>query len=315
MPEEFVNHGAQPGRKNSDYAVAGGVGVIFWENKNDSGNWDQDIPTNESQYDPSGPGRDRFNCITQACHNRAENIMGFDIRNGIMPKSHEQWLRDNGYFDDNGKINCSERFNSIRNGTIPGWGNYVYVVLDDARKRSGLIPARMLPDVPSMSNAEYYNEGAIIQAMVDMGQEFLKRFALPWEWIGTNLDDVKKHLKQTPLLVTIPGHEIVEIQNLEALMRINDSYPPYIKNMNQSVVTDVAKQIIQYIINPNEPMDKTVVFGKRGTPLRAILQEENWQGFADVESYNKHIEGTEVKLLWLDAEEFDKLVIKDVIKK
>lgn len=313
MPEEFVNHGALPGRKPSDYAVVGGIGALPWENVNNNGQWESDVPTHEPQYDPGSGGKDRYNCVTQACHNAIENRMMFDIRTGRMPKSNEDWLRANGYFDDAGKINFSERFNSIRNGTIPGVGNWVYVVLDDARN-SGLIPARMMPDTPSMTNDEYYREGAITQQMVDMGKEFKRRFGLPWEWIGTVVSDVQRHLKQMPLLVTIPGHEIVEIQNLTQLMRINDSYPPYIYNRNQNQSTDIAKQIIQYLI-VNEPMDKTVVFGKRGTPLRAILQEENWQGFADVESYNKHVEGTQVVLVWLEAAEFDKLIIKDVIKK
>lgn len=313
MPKPFINRGALAGRKPADYAIVGGIGALPWQNKNDSGLWEQDAPTNEPQFDPASPGKDRFNCVTQADHNTIENQMMFDLRNGLMPQSHEQWLRDNGYFDANGKINFSERFNSIRNNTIPGVGNYVYVVLDDARN-SGLIPASMLPDVPSMSNAEYYNPAAITQAMLDMGQEFKKRFALPWEWIGTVVADIQKHLKHAPLLTTIPGHEIVEIQNLNDLMRVNDSYPPWIYNEPQNNATDVAKQLVQYIIN-DEVMDKTIVFGKRNTPLRAILQEEAWIGFADVDSYNKHVAGTQVVLLWLDAAEFDKLPIKDVIKK
>lgn len=310
---DFINHGALPGRKPSDYAVVAGVGALPFEIVNLTGAWEDDVPTNEPQYDPAGYGKDRFNCVTQASHNQKENIMMFDIRTGRMPKEHEQWLRDNGYFDDNGKLNFSERFNSVLNGTIANWGNYVYAVLDHDRN-VGLIPARMLPDIPGMPTSEYYNPAVLTPAMYAMAAEFKKRFYLPWEWIGTVLADIQKHLKQAPLLVTIPGHEVVEIRNLNDLMRINDSYPAYVKDMPQANVTDVAKQLVQYIIN-NTPMDKTVVFAKRGTPLRAVLQEENWMGFADPESYEKHVAGTQVVLLWLDAAEFDKLVIKDVIKK
>lgn len=291
----MVNHGVFEGRNPNGKDFVGGT--LPYEIVVDSGNHLPWIPTNEPQFGGL-PNTERFNCVTQAHHNNIENIMMRDIALGRMPKEHEQWLRDNGYFDDNGKINFSERFNAILNGTI--WndpngnnGNWVWKVCEDGRKISGLIPARMLPDVPTMQNAEYYNSAVITAQMRAMGQEFIKRFYLPYEWIGANITDIQKHLKQAPLMVTQPGHEVVGVNHKPTVVVVNDSYSPYIRDLSYLSVTDVMKVLVQYInINQEKPMrlilDNGTAFivGRKGKKV----------GLADQGLYQvlKDIDGEEV---------------------
>src|SRR5689334_5708706 len=107
MSEELINHGVFEGRNpNGKDFVAG---TLTYEIVIPDGNHLPYIPTNEPQS--AGPGTERYNCVTQAHHNCIENTMMRDIALGRMPKTHQEWLRKNGYFDDNGKVNFSENFN------------------------------------------------------------------------------------------------------------------------------------------------------------------------------------------------------------
>lgn len=248
-------HGALPGRKIGDYSAEQLPYEVVWP----SGDYSKWVPTNEPQSVPFTPNTDRFNCVTQAHHNAIENILMRDIELGRMPATHKKWLEDNGYFDDNGKINFSESYNSVRNGTIPGTGNYVFTVCEDGRVVSGLIPQRMLPDIPSMLNDQYYNPRRITAEMVNKGLEFLTWFQLPYGWVGTKASDIRYHLKQAPLMVTRPGHEIVGIKEKSSLIvTVNDSYDPFIKDLAISQVADVMKVLVLYVLKKGKSMAEVI---------------------------------------------------------
>lgn len=252
--DEFVNHGALIGRKGTDYIG----GTLPYEVVVSDGDHTQWVPTNESQTGVPATGTDRFNCVTQAHHNTIENQMNRDIQMGRMPATHVAWLAQKGYMDGNNLVNFSERFSSLRNGTIPGVGNYLFTVAEDARMISGLIPQIMLPDDPQMPNTEYYNMNVITPEMLAMGKEFLSMFALPYEWVGTELADIQFHLKQCPLQIVIPGHSIVEIRNMTSKMLINDSYSPFIKTKLQDSISDAMKVLVQYIIKEGVSMAEVI---------------------------------------------------------
>jgi hypothetical protein len=262
-----MNHGVLLGFNPSGKDFV--AGTLPYEVVIESGSHLKWIPTNEPQSYPA-PETERWNCVTQAHHNQVENIMMRDIELGRMPKTHEQWLRDSGYFDDNGKINFAEAFNSILNETV--WnnpdtsknGNYVWKVCEDGRKISGLIPARMLPDVPSMKNAEYYNRSRITPEMIAIGQEFMKWFNLPYEWQGVEPAEIRKQLKQVPLMITQPGHEVVGVNHKPTAIVTNDSYDPYIKDLPYTGVNYVMKVLVNYL--EREPMSNVIFVHKEGTP-------------------------------------------------
>lgn len=277
----FQNHGVIEGRFETDYLA----GDLDYEVVLETGDHRPYLPTEEPQSVPGVSGTERYNCVTQGVHSTKEIILEEDIALGRMPKQHERWLRDNGYFDDNGNINFSERFNSVQNGTVwndPGGnnGNYVSRVCQNDRE-VGLIPAKMLPDIPSMQNSEYYNNSCITPEMVSMGKEFLKRFQQPYGWVGTDRDEIKKHLKQAPLAVTRPGHEIVGIDDKAGTiyLTILDSYKPFVKDLPYSRITDVMKLLIKYV--PFKETQTMVGYKKVGDPTTYVGLGNNLIPVAD----------------------------------
>ncbi len=249
---ETINHGVIYGRNplGTDYLAA----ELPYEIVVPSGDHTPWVPTNESQT--GGAGTDRYNCVTQAHHNCIENTLMRDIAMGRMPQTHIDWLRANGYFDANGKVNFSERFNSITNETIPGVGNYVWKVCEDGRT-VGLIPQSMLPDIPTMPTVEYYNKSVITAAMRAKAKEFLTWFVLPYGWVGNTSDAIDYHLKDVSLMVTKPGHEIVGVKRQSvSYLKINDSYNPYLKDLQYNRISDVMKVKVQYIIKQGVSMAK-----------------------------------------------------------
>lgn len=316
MPDEIhqMNHGVLLGRNPSDFVA----GTLPYEIVITNGDHLPYTPTNEPQSGIPYSLTERYNCVTQAHHNTVENIMMRDIELSRIPTSHQEWLKDNGYFDDTGKINFSENFNSIRNGTV--WndpdpnkrGNYVWKVCEDARKTSGLIPQRMLPDVPNMSNTEYYNPIRITQQMIDLGQQFLERFALPYEWIGNAQQDINTHLKQAPLMVTKPGHEVVGVKHkTTTYLTINDSYNPFIKDLAYAKVTDVMKVLVNYLGVPMFPIKKVKLNGSHGVAIITpnmvnitLAEDENeWRSYSKPDSYGIHSINADGETDWtVDAE-------------
>lgn len=242
MPEEinFVNHGVLLGHRPTDFAG----GTLPYVIKRPDGNWRENTPTPETQW--GSPGGDKMNCVTQSGHNVLETIFDFDIKTGVMPKIHQDWLRSKGYFDANEKINCSEKFSAILNGTTKD-GNWIYIVWDHIRKLSGVIPEAMLPSDSSEAWDVYYNRQQITQAMIDLGIEFTKWFEVKYEYTAFDPDNLKKELKAGPLQVIIPGHAIEELSNEDQVDNIFDSYPPYFKQLPHQNLVSAYKIIINYI--------------------------------------------------------------------
>jgi len=320
MDEENINHGVFPGRNpNGKDFVAG---TLPYEVVVEDGNHKPWVPTFEAQSSIPRATTERYNCVTQAHHNCVENTVMRDIELGRIPAAHVKWLKDNGYFDDNGKLNVSERFNAIRNGTI--WndpdgnnGNWVWKVCEDGRKLSGLIPARMLPDIPEMPNAEYYDPSCITPEMVAMGQEWMKRFGLPYEWVSNDesngeilQDTVNYHLKQASLMVTRPGHEIVGVDHKNATyLTINDSYSPFIKDLAYTKVTDVMKVLVNYLPFKGESM---VGYKKVGNPTtyvavgNTLVPIADWKAFTD-------LGGSSESVIELSDEQFAKFLISSSV--
>lgn len=307
-PESFQNHGLiEGGHRPGDMIGA----ELPYEVIVPDGDHTQWVPTNEPQSVPFVPGTERFNCVTQAHHNAIENQMNRDIAMGRMPQTHVKWLQDHGYFDNNGLINFSERYSSIRNGTM--WsnpdpsknGNWVVAVTEEGYI-DGLIPAQMLPDNPNMLDVEYYDPTVITQQMINIGREFKQYFSLPYGWIGTSRADIEFHLLQAPLMVTRPGHEIVGIKDKTSLiLKINDSYDPYIKDLQYTRVTDVMKVLVQYIIKKEGVI---MVFHKvKGSPAIWQLINGVWVGFADQGSFDRYTAGHTFVVLEIDQAEFNKI--------
>jgi len=161
---------------------------------------------------------------------------------------HLEWLNEKGYLDINGKVNFSEKYNSILNKTAEYKGNWLYKVANDVRA-SGLIPQSMLPEKVDEDWDTYYDKTQITQEMLDMGKEFLTWFESLYEWIDdTSVENLMKQLQHAPIQIVIPNHAIVEIKSKGDLMNYYDSYNPFVREKPQNKVTSYLKLIINPVI-------------------------------------------------------------------
>jgi len=248
MENIFLEEGAFIGRKTTDFAG----GTLPFELRVSDSDWNkaQYLPTGEKQRGARG---DRLNCVTQSNHNSYELQLNQMIADNTIRYGHLAWLDRNGYIDSNGKVNFSEKFNSILNKTAEYKGNWLYKVADDVRL-NGLIPQSMLPEKIDEDWDTYYNPEQITPAMLKLGKEFLDWFELPYEWVDdTTINNLVKQLQHTPLQIVYANHAVAEIKNRGELMTYYDSYEPWVKNKTQSSARVFLKLIInQKIVLPEE---------------------------------------------------------------
>lgn len=200
----------------TDY-VAGGETGAMPQIALDTGDWRPHLPSDEKQIlIVNGQTVLETNaCVTFSGDNDMEIFGGFLIGKGAWPPALVQWLKDNGYFDDNGKINFSDRFTAKMSGTDPNGGNNLAKVWD-SRRNDGLVPESVWPMPIAEAQALiaagqgdkqhlqdlYYK--AIPQEVIDLGQEFKKRFQISYEWVawpgsGATVDTFRQALKVAPL--------------------------------------------------------------------------------------------------------------------
>lgn len=297
--KEIVNHGVLDLRRETDFAG----GTLPFEILNETAEWEQDVPTQEYQY---GPGGDKMNCVTQSLHNDFETLLNYRIRTGKLAVEHLKFLQDNGYFDANGKINFSDKFNSITNGTTPA-GNYGVVVADDARK-VGLIPQSMLPENIGDPWDKYYDPKQITPAMYAMGKKFLQHFSIAYEWVDMWIDKAAllKQLQQCPIQFYIPGHAIAGIGATLTTGKYFDTYNPFVKNIDRNGFTNGLKVVLTPIINPVKG-ENMVFFKIKGQPAIYEFVNGAFRGYDDPVSYQKDVNGKQVTIIELDEVEFKKL--------
>jgi len=239
----YTNRGVIEGQRDEDY-VAGIQSPLPYIVNVEGGNWRPYKPTPEFQ---TGSGLDRYNCVSQSGQNAIKMLLNEQISNNKISLTLYDWLKKNGYVDRYESVQFSVRFNTILNGTIPGRGNWLYKVGDDFRK-SGLIPEAMLLDDNTISVAEYFDKKVITQEMLDMGQEFLKRIQINYEWINDrSVEKLQYHLKQSPIQIVINKgtHAVAEILQEADIYKYWDSYTPNEKQYpNSSPPTSFLKYII-----------------------------------------------------------------------
>ena len=247
--QKFIDGGAFIGKRPTDFAG----GTLPFEVRVVDSDWNKEpyYPTGEKQFGING---DKLNCVTQSNHNDIELQLNQMIADNTIPVGHLDWLSQKGYLDSMGKVNTSEKFNSILNGTAQLRGNYLWRVADDARK-NGLIPQTMLPEVVDEDWDTYYNPDQITPEMMELGKEFITWFAISYEWITDHsLDNLVKQLQHAPIQIVFPNHAVVEIKSKQELLDYFDSYNPWVKERLQSSITAYLKLIINPIINDDTIM-------------------------------------------------------------
>ncbi len=160
----------------TDY-IAGAVSGIDYRIMNPTGIWP--TPIGESQIGKYG---DTYGCVTFSALNCIESTL---LYNGI-------------------NSNFSDRFTAKMSGTTQ-YGNYVQKVADSIR-HDGLVNEsdwswNPLGDNPRFTWEEFYKD--IPEDIQQRGQLFLQQYEVKYEWIPTDIESLKTHLKQAPLQIVI----------------------------------------------------------------------------------------------------------------
>ena len=183
---------------HQDYLLGGDNG-IFNEVLFKNGNCIEYLPSDERQK--------RYNLETFACASFApcnvlEIIFNCLIANNRLMDEDVEWLRDNGYFDEKGKINFSDRFIAKLSGTTRQGNTFKRPA--DTIRHLGLVPERQWDYPRNQYNKRlewdhYYQN--IPDSIIKVGEEFKKRFDLNYEIVFRN--DFKFALQYSPLVVGV----------------------------------------------------------------------------------------------------------------
>lgn len=170
--------------------------------------WKKYTSRAERQY---VPGFDTLSCTTFSALNDLEIIGNCKIEKKLFSDDNINWLKENGYFDDNGMLNFSDRFIAILSGTTM-LGNDV-ISVGNAIIKYGLIPEKDLPIGGSSWN-EYMDPKNISPAMLKKGKEFRSRFLPGYEWVWfsndatfdqNEVDALQEALLYAPVQIGIPS--------------------------------------------------------------------------------------------------------------
>ena len=240
-----VNHGVIIEKPEvSDFLL----GALEIERVNESGIWP--LPTGEKQ---KLNRFDSYACVTESATSSCESQLIWQLNNTYFPIFVRKWLEDNGYFDENGLCNFSDRYIAKLSGTIPNRGNTPKKVWD-AIRHYGLVPEKDWPVWEDMQQSEFYAE--VPQSVKDKGAEFLKYFDIQYEWMygaGTPTEahnlPFKKHFVQAPIQTITaccvpwsygiipacpsqPTHATLAVGITVSSLNILDSYEPFPKKLS-----------------------------------------------------------------------------------
>lgn len=260
--------------RETDYIAGNGNGVkvpVLLESRN----WIPFLSRSEVQH---GLYFDTMACVSFSALNCIEAILNLKIKLGLVHEDDLAWLKEKGYFDDNGRVNFSDRFTAKMSGTTEK-GNWLYRVGDSVHD-DGLVPETVWPyprdqRTPVFNRSNYYKE--IPQAVKDLGKEFLRRFQINYEWID-NPSSFYDNLKYSPIQVTLRAwgepdkfgvyqyvegklnHAVTKV-HVEKYRIIEDSYigasdPGYLKKLADNYT--LGYRGMRYIVTNKSPKEKEV---------------------------------------------------------
>lgn len=173
-----------------------------------SGDWRPWRPTDEWQRRrlDGELGYDTNSCVTFAGNNTLEAQLRYLLDAKKVPEPALRFLRENGYFDEDGFPNFSDWFGANTNGTTVN-GNDLGSFWDGVR-HNGLLPQSdgYKPNDFS-TNEEWLNKALITDAMRAKARRFLYFFDVRYEWCVLDQpgrwDLFQKHVKQAPLHIAV----------------------------------------------------------------------------------------------------------------
>lgn len=192
--------------------VAGAETGIAYEARNPSGDWEKYKPTDEWQrYFLNGIiGYDTLSCVTFSALRCVAMQIEWMIDTGKISGTALAFLRDNGYIDENGKVNFNEHYTAVMSGTTTN-GNTLTAVWDSIRK-DGVLPQKDGPSVNDFTTTAAWLAGPIPQTQIEKARKFLSLYGGPfqvaYEWAVLNQPGAWElfavHVKQAPLHIATP---------------------------------------------------------------------------------------------------------------
>src|SRR3990167_11334674 len=254
----------------------GAVSGIVHEDRLTIKDWRGFLPTDERQ---KFRDFDSFGCASFSCLNSIETQFRFLIKSNLLRAEDIQWLKDNGYFDEQGHINFSDRWLVVLSNTKPRVGNYLHAVWDAARK-FGLVPQGSVPFNENWTENQYYDKNDFPKEAYKLGLEFLKRFYVQYERVSTDDTSLKKALEQAPIQCGVatcqpweteqaihycglPANHAVILTRIDLVKFLFDSYLPYSKQLARAYKIDFAyKGVISPIVSVGGEKKEKFVFTK-----------------------------------------------------
>lgn len=302
--EHGVNMGVIIKVRPEDF-LAGAESSVIYRSVNPSGDWEVYNPTNEWQRrkDSNTLGYDTNSCITFSALNSVEMQITRLLEMGELTTVHRAQMQELGYFDENGKLNFSEWFSAIVNGTSVN-GNYLQAPWDSFRK-DGILPqidGKRVNDFKT--NEEWLDPAGITPEMRAKAKKFLDIFDVKYEWVTSGQPyqwkAMAKHLQHAPLHVVHPtcgnwNQKTGVVAVCEGVTRCNhatlvigqdwgkfhkdlDHYDPFVKKLAWDYYIPYA---IKGVITVKKPVVETpftyvykvnLRYGSAGTPEVHALQ-------------------------------------------
>jgi len=277
----------------------------------EDGNWTGFYSDGELQYSTY---YDSMACVSFSAIKVVSAIMNFRIRKGLINASNLKFLNDNGYINEKGDFDASERFTAKMSGTTSK-GNSGRKVWHSIR-HDGLIPQALWTwdrgrDIPQVQKYFdwFYNE--IPQRFKDIGKEFAKRFDILYEIVLMNEGNIKRAMQKSPIQLFIPtscpykktiqqycdgsiGHAVSLIDDREHYYALFDHY---IKQAGEKGNERYIRRVVKnYKFNPYGYVatieDKVIELHRK--PFDLIKQhgissiyfygmDKMWHGFGDMD--------------------------------
>jgi hypothetical protein len=206
-------------------------------------NWRERLPVYERQY-ARGKG---YYFDTQACVTFSGlSVIQMQFTKMHLPRPHFEFLRDNGYLNEEHKPDFSEKFNAILSNTTKEGNRFTTVAR--SFRHDGLIPNKMLPFGDSKVWEEWHDKKQITEEMVALGKKFKEYFDISYEWVMFNRNEeldhnefnaLKNTLSKHPVQIAkpFPGTHAVVMTDIEATKYAYfDTYEPFDKETSNMKV-------------------------------------------------------------------------------
>lgn len=241
--EQIKNYGLILDPLNDKDYIHGFGNGIATDKLLDSGDWKRYLSRSEYQ---SGLYFDTMACVTFSALNCIEALINYKIQQKLITVDDVSWLNDQGYFNEEGKLNFSDRFIAKLSNTGKN-GNTARNVADAIRKY-GLVPEKDWPyprqqRSPVFDWDDYYK--TVPNSILNKGKKFLERFSINYEFVTTSFTDA---LKFSPLQVFVHAwnnpidgvykrteqgiNHAVSLVDHEEYLQIEDHYNPTLKKLS-----------------------------------------------------------------------------------